>query len=181
MANLTADMFISLDGFAGADDSAPYFGYDGPELSEWVRTALDEYPTIVMGRGTYEALAPFATSAADPVSVRMSELEKLVFSNTLREPAAWANTRFVRGELKHEMTALKESRPSPMRTIGSLSLVRSLIELRLIDRLRVITFPVIVGPDGSDSFLLGYPRIRLELIGTRVLDSRLVLTEYALA
>jgi dihydrofolate reductase len=178
MTKLTADMFVSLDGFAAADKAGPFFGYDGPELAEWIRGALDEYQTIVMGRGTYDALAPFAASAGDPVSVTLREREKLVFSNTLQDPPVWANTRFVRGELRHEMTVLKQSHRSPMRTIGSLSLVRSLIELRLIDRLRIMTFPIIVGPDGREPFLLGSPRVALRLVGTRILDSRVILAEY---
>jgi len=80
---LIADLFISLDGFASGTDDAAYFGYFGQDLSNWVREHLDERQVILMGRVTYEALARFAVSATDEVSVRMRTLPKLVCSNTL--------------------------------------------------------------------------------------------------
>ena len=83
MRELIADLFISLDGFASGTDEAAYFGYFGQDLSNWVREHLDERQVILMGRVTYEALARFAVSATDEVSVRMRTLPKLVCSNTL--------------------------------------------------------------------------------------------------
>jgi dihydrofolate reductase len=88
MRNLTADLFISLDGFASGTNEAAYFGYDGPELSSWIQRESNQPQIILMGRNTYVALAHFAAEATDPNSVRMRELPKLVFSNTLNEPLA---------------------------------------------------------------------------------------------
>lgn len=84
MRELTADLFISLDGFASGVDQAPYFGYFGQDLGNWVRDHLDQPQLIIMGRATYVALARFSASATDEVSVRMSGLPKLVFSSTLK-------------------------------------------------------------------------------------------------
>jgi riboflavin biosynthesis pyrimidine reductase len=62
--------------------------------------------------------------------------------------------------------------------MGSLTLVRSMMELGLVDRLRLVVFPLILGDAGREPFLAGYPKTSLELTETRVLDSRLVVMEY---
>ncbi len=96
MRELISDLFISLDGFASGVDQPPYFGYFGPDLDSWVREHLAPPQLIILGRVTYEALAQFAPSATDEISVRMNALPKLVFSNSLADPLAWKNTRLVK-------------------------------------------------------------------------------------
>jgi len=176
---LIADLFISLDGFASGTDEAAYFGYFGQDLGSWVREHLDEDQILLMGRVTYEALARFAVSANDEVSTRMRKLPKLVYSNTLCDPLAWSNTRLIRGEVGDAITALKRQEGDPLRSIGSIRLVKSLAKLGLIDRLRLMVFPLILGKTGKEPIYADYPRVPLELVGTKVLDSRLVLLEYS--
>jgi dihydrofolate reductase len=176
MAALTADLFVSLDGFAAGGDAA-FFGYPGPELDCWVRDAVGQPQLLIMGRVTYEALAEISSSATDEASTRMTELPKAVVSNTLTEPLAWNNTRLVRGGLE-AVRALKQQSGDRLRSIGSLSLVRGMVRLGLVDRLRIMTFPLTLGEAGREPALAGYPRAALELVATRVLDSRLVLVEY---
>jgi dihydrofolate reductase len=178
MRELTADLFISLDGFASGVNQPPYFGYFGPDLGKWVRDHLDQPQVIIMGRATYVALAGFSASATDEVSVRMSGLPKLVFSRTLNEPLAWKNTRLLKGAVKDEIAALKPQRGDPLRSIGSISLVKSMMQLGLVDRLRLIVFPLILGSAGREPIYAGFPQAGLELIDTKVLDSRLILVEY---
>jgi dihydrofolate reductase len=175
---LIADLFISLDGFASGTDEAAYFGYFGQDLGNWVREHLDERQVILMGRVTYEALARFAVSATDEVSVRMRTLPKLVCSNTLCEPLAWNNTRLIKGDVGDAIKALKQQEGDPLRSIGSIRLVKILAKLGLIDRLRLMVFPLILGETGKEPIYSDYPRVPLELVDTRVLDSRLVLLEY---
>ena len=57
MADLTADLFLSLDGFAAGVDVGPFFGYGGPELDSWVHDAQTRPQLVVMGRVTYEVMA----------------------------------------------------------------------------------------------------------------------------
>ena len=178
MRELTADLFISLDGFASGVNQPPYFGYFGRELGDWVRDHLDEPQVIIMGRVTYEALARFAPSATDPVSLRMSDLPKLVVSTSLQEPLSWKNTRLLKGNVVDDITALKLQHGDPLRSIGSISLVRSMMQLGLVDRLRLMIFPVILGSVGREPIFSGYGLAHLELMDTKVLDSRLVLLEY---
>jgi len=175
---LIADLFISLDGFASGTNEAAYFGYFGHDLGNWVREHLDERQVILMGRVTYEALARFAVSATDEVSARMRTLPKLVYSNTLCEPLAWNNTHVIKGDVEDAITALKQQEGDPLRSIGSIRLVKSLARLGLIDRLRLMVFPLILGETGKEPIYADYPRVPLELLGTKVLDSRLILLEY---
>jgi dihydrofolate reductase len=178
MRLLTADLFLTLDGFALGEGAGPFFGYAGPELDRWIRDRLDEPQLIVMGRVTYEALAGMSATAADESSARMNELPKVVFSNSLREPLAWANTRLMPGDLGEGIRRLTQQPGDPLRSIGSISLVRSMISLGLVDRLRVMVFPLILGRSGREPAFVGYPDTVLDLVRSTVLDSRLTLLEY---
>jgi len=178
MRPLTADLFVTLDGFARGEGAGPFFGYAGPELDRWIRDRLDEPQLIVMGRVTYEALAGMPATATDEGSARMNELPKVVFSNSLREPLAWANTRLMPGDLSEGIRRLKQQPGDPLRSIGSISLVKSMISLGLVDRLRLMVFPLILGRSGREPAYAGYPDTALDLVASTVLDSRLTLLEY---
>jgi len=178
MRELTADLFISLDGLASGLNQAPYFGYFGQDLARWVRDHLDQPQILIMGRATYVALAQFSATATDELSVKMSNLPKLVFSSTLNEPLAWKNTRLLKGAVADEIGVLKQERGDPLRSIGSISLVKSMMQLGLVDRLRLMVFPLILGSAGRESIYDGYQQTSLELIDMKVLDSRLILLEY---
>ncbi len=131
-----------------------------------------------MGRATYEVLAQFVPSATDEVSIRMNALPKLVFSSTLAEPLAWKNTRRVKRTVADEIRELKQQLGDPLRSIGSVSLVKSMMRLGLVDRLRLMVFPLILGSAGREPIYAGYPQAGLELIDAKVLDSRVILNEY---
>ncbi len=178
MRELIADMFVSLDGFASGVNQPAYFGYFGQELGGWVRENLAGPQVLLMGRVTYQAMAGFAASAKDEFSTRMRELPKIVFSATLRQPLVWKNTRVLAGVLADEIRALKQQPGDPLRTIGSVSLVKSLIQQGLVDRLRLMVFPLVLGSAGREPMFEGYLHTRLDFIQAKVLDSRLVLLEY---
>jgi dihydrofolate reductase len=178
MRELTADLFISLDGFASGVDQPAYFGYFGRELEGWVRDQLDRPQEIIMGRVTYEALAQFSAHGTDELSLKMSALPKLVFSSALKEPLPWKNTRLLKGSVADEISSLKKHGGDALRSIGSIRLVRSMIELGLVDRLRLMIFPLILGSAGREPIYAGYPQTSFELVDTKVLDSRLIVLEY---
>lgn len=178
MRNLIADLFISLDGFASGTNEEAYFGYDGPELSNWIQRESNQPQVILMGRNTYVALAHYAAEAIDPDSVRMRELPKVVFSNTLHEPLTWKNTRVIAGDLAQQIRTLKQQSGDPIRTFGSMQLVKGLMQLGLVDQLRLMVFPLILGVTGREPIYTEFQRTALHLVGTQVLDSRLVLLEY---
>ena len=108
----------------------------------------------------------------------MDELPKIVLSRTLAEPLAWPNAHLLTGDLATVIDHLKQADGDPLRTIGSVSLVRDLMRLRLVDRLRLVVFPIVLGPDGREPTFAGYQRAAFELVSSSVLDGRLLLLEY---
>jgi dihydrofolate reductase len=175
---LTVDIFLSVDGWAGSEGLPAYFGYLGPELEEWITTEAASPQVVVMGRRTYEALAAFADKARDDESWRrMAGLDKVVFSSTLRQ-AAWPNTRICDKDLVDEIRRMKADGDVPLRTMGSLSLARQLTSAGLVDRLRLMIFPLIAGDSGRDAFFASMASSDLELVDHRALDGRVLLVEY---
>jgi dihydrofolate reductase len=139
MTQLSADFFTTLDGFGLGTRSPAYFGYLGQELERWIADELARPQEVLLGRTTYERLAPVSQAGDDEVSGGLTDLPKIVVSRTLEEPLAWSNSRAVRST--DEVRTLKEGTGAPLRSMGSLSLVRSLLELGLVDRLRLMVFP----------------------------------------
>ena len=73
---------------------------------------------------------------------------------------------------------MKDKAATSMRTIGSLTLCRSLLKAGLVDRFRVVVFPVITGSSGRERIYDGYPDVALDMISSRTFDGRLQLLEY---
>jgi dihydrofolate reductase len=173
---LTVDLFVSVDGWAGSDGLPGYFGYLGPELEQWINTEMAAPQRLVMGRRTYEALAGLPGEVRDS-SNQMTPHEKVVFSHTLQQ-ADWPNTRICNGDLVEEIRRMKGDGGLPLRTIGSMSLAAQLVRAGLVDRLRLMTFPLIAGPSGREGAFADMVSTDLELLDHRVLDSRVLLLEY---
>jgi dihydrofolate reductase len=173
MRELTADLFISLDGYARGEGSPAYFGYDGPELQRWIVDELAKPQTVLLGRVTYELLSGMSQAGPQP----MDDLPKLVVSNTLPEPLEW-NATLLKGDAATAIENLKQTDGDPLRSMGSLTLVRSLLRARLVDRLRLMVFPLVLGESGREPFFAGLADLELELARQHTLDGRLVLLEY---
>jgi dihydrofolate reductase len=103
---------------------------------------------------------------------------KVVFSSTLTEPLAWENSTLVAGDAAEAVRRMKEEGEVSMRTIGSLTLCRSLLEAGLVDRLRVVMFPVITGATGRERIYDGYPDVALDMVDSRTFDGQIQLVEY---
>lgn len=174
---LTVDIFVSVDGWAGSDGLPGYFGYFGPELEEWITAEGNAPQLVVMGRLTYQALAELPEAAQDESWQKMMSLDKVVFSRTLSE-VAWPNTRICSGDLADEIQKLKTESPVPLRTMGSMSLARQLIAANLVDRVRLMTFPLLAGDAGREPAFVDVASTDLELVDHRVLDGRILLVEY---
>jgi dihydrofolate reductase len=188
MQELLVDFIISLDGYGAAEGWPGFWGLEGPEYLGWLGEQPEGDYTILMGANTYRLMYGFAAQSATPESELRSEEEssvdeltnasKVVFSSTLQPPLPWANTRLISGDAVEAVRALKRDGDSPMRTIGSLTLCRSLLKAGLVDRFRVVVFPVITGSTGYDRIYDGYPDVALELVTSRTFDGRLQLLEY---
>jgi len=97
---------------------------------------------------------------------------------SLEEPVRWANTTLVRDEAVEVVRAMKEDGSGLLSTIGSISLCRSLLRAGLVDRFRVVMFPVITGATGAERIYDGYPDVALEIVDSRTFDGRIQLVEY---
>jgi dihydrofolate reductase len=89
-----------------------------------------------------------------------------------------SNTQLVAQDPVESVRAMKDEGARPMRTIGSLTLCRSLLEAGLVDRFRVVVFPVITGGSGRERIYDGYPDVALDMISSRTFDGRIQLLEY---
>ena len=133
----------------------------------------------LLGAATYRLMSGFAAQMPDePSMAKLTATPKVVFSSTLRAPMAWANTELVDGAAVEAVRAMKQRAARALHTIGSLALSRSLLRAGLVDRYRVVVFPVITGATGHDRIFDGYPDVALDLVDHRTFDRRLRLLEY---
>lgn len=172
------DFIISLDGYGAGEGWPGYWGLEGPEYLAWLRSDNEQELVHLMGANTYRLMAGFAGQSEEPESVALDEARKVVFSSTLTEPLEWTNSELVSGDPIAAVRDLKAQESRPLRTIGSLSLSRSLISAGLVDRFRVVVFPVITGITGRERIFDGYPDVSLELTDSRTFDGRTQLLEY---
>ena len=180
MPNLMVDFITSLDGYAAADGWPGYWGLEGPEYLGWLAEEAEEEHEVLMGARTYRLMSGFAAQMPDESGLsELTALPKIVFSTTLEAPLSWANTELVDADAVEAVRAMKQdlSRP-PMRTVGSLMLGRSLLKAGLVDRFRVVVFPVITGATGRERIYDEFPDVALELVQSRTFDGRLQLLEY---
>ena len=179
MPRLMVDFIISLDGYGAAEGWPGYWGLEGPEYLGWIEQTAENEHTALMGAKTYRMMSGFAAEMPDdPGLATLTAMPKVVFSSTLEEPLSWANTQLVAGDAVEAVRDMKQRDSRPLRTVGSLSLARSLLEAGLVDRFRVVVFPVITGATGTDRIFDGYPDIALDLVESRTFDGRLQLLEY---
>jgi dihydrofolate reductase len=177
MPELMVDFITSLDGYGAAEGWPGWWGLEGPEYLAWLRDQPEASYTVLMGANTYRLMSALATEGEPGIDV-LADLSKVVFSTTLKEPLSWPNTQLVSRDAVEAVRVMKETGTAPMRTIGSLTLCRSLLNAGLVDRFRVVVFPVITGSTGRDRIYNDYPDVSLDMLGTRTFDGRLPLVEY---
>ncbi len=177
MPELLIDFITSLDGYASAEGWSGWWGLQGPEYLAWLGEQPEGAYTILMGATTYRLMSNFA-AAGEPGTDALAGMSKVVFSSTLREPLSWPNTQLVARDPVEAVREMKATGSASMRTLGSLTLCRSLLQAGLVDRLRVVVFPVITGRTGRERIYDGYPDVALEMIGSRTFDGRIQLLEY---
>lgn len=177
MPELLVDFITSLDGYGAAEGWPGFWGLEGPEYLAWLKDQPEAGYTILMGANTYRLMSGLA-AAGEPGTDTLAGLPKVVFSSTLTEPLAWPNTQLVTHDPVEAVREMKANGAKSMRTIGSLTLCRSLLRAGLVDRFRVVVFPVITGRTGHDRIYDGYPDVSLDMVSSRTFDGRLQLVEY---
>ena len=177
MPELLVDFITSLDGYASAEGWPGFWGLEGPEYLGWLEESPEAGYTVLMGATTYRLMSGFAAAGEEGLS-ELTQASKVVFSSSLKEPLEWANTRLVDEDAAKYVRSMKAENHRGLRTIGSLTLCRSLLEAGLVDRFRVVIFPVITGSTGRERIYDGLPDIALEMVAHRTFDGRLQLLEY---
>jgi dihydrofolate reductase len=175
MSELIADLFISVDGYAKGSRSPAFFGFGGPDLDRWIGEQMSRPQRHLMGRKTYAALAALPEPVQDEGSPSLAATPTTVFSRTL-QAVSWPHAT-ISDDLAGTVPQLKAG-DTDLRTIGSLSLVSQLLQAGLVDRLRLLVFPLITGETGQEPAFTQLPDIGLDLVGQSVLDRRIVLSEY---
>lgn len=178
MPELLVDLITSLDGYAAADGWPGFWGLEGPEYLGWLAEAPEgDYP-ILMGANTYRLMSGFAAGGDESGMDVLTNSPKTVFSSTLSDPLDWANSTLVSGDAVEAVRSMKVEGTTGLRTLGSVSLCRSLLEAGLVDRFRVVVFPVITGSTGRERIYDDYPDVALDLTDSRTFDGRIQLLEY---
>jgi dihydrofolate reductase len=143
MGSITASLFISLDGVIESPETW-HFEYFDDEMGAAVGGLMGGNDATLLGRHTYDEFAAHWPGAdpADPITGMMNGSRKYVVSTTLTDPE-WENSTLVKGDVKAELTALKQD--TRLGTTGSATLVRWLLEQGLVDELHLFVHPVVVG------------------------------------
>jgi len=178
VSTLTIDLISSLDGFAAAEDWPGYWGKEGPEYLAWLEETLAEDHVLVMGANTYRDMSRIVTEIEDPTIARMAEIPKVVFSTTLQPPLTWANTQVIAEDAVTALRRMKQEQSAPLRTLGSISLNKTLLLEGLVDTLQLVVFPVVTGQTGLHPIYADWPDLDLELVTSRTFDGRLQLLTY---
>lgn len=154
MGRIVVTEFISLDGVIEDPGGAEGFEHGGwtfaigrgPEGDRFKLQELEDAEAQLLGRVTYEGFAAAWPSMDDEAGFaeKMNSMPKYVFSSTL-ESAEWNNTTILSGDFAEEIGRLRREVEGSILVAGSATLVRGLIEHDLLDELRLMVFPVILG------------------------------------
>jgi dihydrofolate reductase len=193
MRKLIVNEFMSLDGVAQApgaadEDTSGGFEHGGwhlryfDDLSQtWVLEPIVEAGGFVLGRRTYEIFASYWPNAPEDEQVIAEPLNtkpKYVASRTLGEPLAWQSSTLLEGDVGGAVAALKREDGADLHVIGSTELVRTLLERGLVDELRLMIDPVLLG-GGKRFFRDDGSLTPLRLVDSQVTTTGAILARYA--
>jgi dihydrofolate reductase len=179
MRKVIANLFISLDGVVERPDQW-HFPYFNDEMGQAVGEGMATTDTMLLGRVTYQEFAGFWPQQTEPPADHMNSTPKIVVSNTLTS-ADWQNSRIVRGgELAAELSRLKQREGKNIGTVGSATLVRSLLRDGLLDELHLLVHPLVVG-SGKRLFEGETGKVPLELLSSKTFSTGVLYLVYGRA
>jgi dihydrofolate reductase len=186
MGRIVVTEFVSLDGVMEDPGGAEGFKHGGwtfeinrGEAGD--RFKLDEVleaEAQLLGRVTYEGFAAAWPQMTDEVgfAAKMNEMPKYVVSSTLRE-ADWNNSTILSGDLAAEITKLKQDVDGVILVPGSAQLAQGLLEHDLLDELRLMVFPVLLG-SGRRLFGANGAKKPLQLVGSKTVGDGIAVLTY---
>ncbi|MGD6978644.1 MULTISPECIES: dihydrofolate reductase family protein [Citricoccus] len=191
MRKLISSTFVSLDGVMQAPGGPDEDRTGGFTLGGWTAPLFDEsmgswmdrtFATqfdLLLGRRTYEIFAAYWPHHTDSlVGEAFSRAHKYVASHRLHDPA-WEHTTVLSGNVPEQVAALKGQDGPDLLLQGSGNLIQSLLTAGLIDEVRVLVFPLLLGP-GKRLFAEGTIPAGLRLTEDEVSQSGVVMASYAL-
>jgi dihydrofolate reductase len=152
MSRIVVTEFVSLDGVMegpGGDNDfvrgAWSFEFDrGPEGDQFKTDETMNAEALLLGRRTYEGFAAAWPSRDGEFADKFNSMPKYVVSSTLEDPQ-WTNTTVLKGDVADEVSKLREREGGDVIVHGSAQLVQALVEADLVDELRLMVFPVVLG------------------------------------
>lgn len=185
MGRVVVSEFVSLDGVVEDPGGVEGFRHGGWSFdfqrgAEGDRFKLDETmdaEAMLLGRRTYEAFAASWPSRSGEFADKFNAMPKYVLSSTLAEPLAWNNSRLLRGDLVNAVSELRSSLGGNIVVHGSTQLAQALIDGNLVDELRLMVFPVILG-DGKRLFGATGEKKRWHLSESRAVGEGIVILVY---
>ena len=151
MGRIVVTEFVSMDGVmqapGGEDFKYPGWTFEfdrGDDGNEFKLQETMEADALLIGRVTYESFAGAWPERDGPFADKFNTMPKYVVSSTLESPE-WSNTTVIRGDLAGEVAKLREAHEGDVVVHGSPQLVQALLEADLVDELRLMVFPVVLG------------------------------------
>ena len=193
MRRVIVNEFLTLDGVAQApggddEDTSGGFAHGGWHLQyfddlsqKWVLDGIASAGGFLLGRGTYEIFAAYWPNAPEEERVIAEPLNtkpKYVASTTLVEPLEWQNSTVLHGDVPEAVRALKREPGADLHVIGSTALVQTLIAQGLVDELRLMIDPLVLG-GGKRIFPEDGAARKLRLVDSQMTSTGAMLATYA--
>ena len=179
MRKVVASELVSLDGVMGSPQEWA-FSYSDEEMEQANASGMAASDALLLGRATYQEFAsywPYQNSADQPYTDYLNSTPKFVVSTTLEEPLEWQNSTLIKGNLAEEITELKRLPGKDITIIGSAALVQSLLADGLLDELRLMVHPLVLG-GGKRIFGDGGDQKALELLDSKTFDTGVLYLTY---
>jgi dihydrofolate reductase len=186
MAKIVISTNVSLDGVVQDPDGQEdfrlggWFGeHGGKDLEEWARVSFEEAlgaEALLLGRRSDEWFAARWPSRTGEWPDRLNSLPKYVASSTIDAPR-WSNATVLKGDVVNEVSKLKQKLDGEILVYASYQLGHALIEHDLVDELRLVVFPVLLG-DGERLFGATSDKKSLRLLSARTIGDGLAFLAY---
>jgi dihydrofolate reductase len=174
---VVSGLFISLDGVTESPDQWQFDHFD-EGMAECMSAMLAEQDAMLLGRVTYQEWAGYwPTSTDEPFASYINTIPKYVVSTTLENVDAWQNSTLLKGDLAEEIGKLKQQPGKNIGVAGSSTLVQSLLQNDLLDELKLMIHPVVVGK-GKRLFQDGRDLKRLSLVDSTITPTGVAILTY---
>jgi dihydrofolate reductase len=185
MGRIIVTEYISIDGVIeapGGDEDYEHVGWvfeheRGQEGQKFKDDETFAAEALLLGRTTYDGFAVAWPTFEGELADKMNGMPKYVISKTLVDPA-WNNTTVLPGDAIEEATALKQKLDGDILVHGSAQLSQALFAAGLVDELRLMVFPVVLG-SGKTLFDGNGPKLRMPLREAKTVGDGIAILTYA--